>query len=90
MNEDEIRRTEIQRCKLIYTRNTVRRLLKAREADIKASTGIYDEVWCKYKDDLRLLNKLIREYDKFLDDQGVYHSNSHTEEDDNAEQTDQV
>ena len=81
MTQEEIRQTEIQRCKLIYTRNTVRRLLRAREADIKATNGIYDVIWRKYKDDLRLLNKLIREYDKFLDEHKIYHSNSHTDED---------
>lgn len=103
---EEIRFAEIQRNQLIYTRNTIRRLLRARETEIKKTNGVYDEIWRKYKDDLRLTNKLIKDYDKFLDEQGVYHSNSHTEEDlagaekqklssiygevHNAKQTDQV
>lgn len=78
---EEIERAQYQRTHLIYIRATIRRLLKAHVAEIKAGDGIYDEVYCKYKDDLRLTNKLIREYDKFLDEHGVYHSNSHTEED---------
>lgn len=54
---------------------------RAHEQHIKKNNGVYDEVWAKYRDDLRLANKLIRDYDKFLDEQGAYHSNSHTEED---------
>ena len=78
---DEIGFAENQRNRLIFTRNTIRRLLKAREAEIKKTNGVYDETWRKYKDDLRLANKLIKDYDKFLDEQNIYHSNSHCEED---------
>lgn len=84
---EEIRRAENIRNQLIFTRNTIARLKRAHEQEIKKTNGIYDEVWVKYRNDLCLTNKLIREYDKFLYEQGVYHSNSHTEEDDNAEQT---
>lgn len=87
---EEIRRAEDTRNRLIFTRNTIARLKRAREQEIKKTNGVYDEVWGQYRHDLILTNKLIREYDKFLDEQGVYHSNSHTEEDDYAEQTDQV
>ena len=83
---DEIRSIEIQRSKMIFTRNTIRRLLWAHEKEIKERAGVYDELWCKYKADLRLANKLIKDYDRFLDEQSVYHSNSHTEVDDDAEQ----
>ena len=78
---EEIERAQYQRLHLIYTRAIIRRLLKAHVAEIKSGDGIYDEVYLKYKDDLRLANKLIREYDRFLDEYGVYHRNSHTEED---------
>lgn len=71
---DEIRAVEIQRCKMIFTRNTIARLKRAREQEIRKTNGVYDEVWCKYRDDLRLAEKLIKEYDKFLDENGVYHS----------------
>ena len=87
---EEIQRAEDTRNQLIFTRNLIARLKRAREQEIKKTDGVYDAVWLKYRDDLRSINKLIREYDKFLDEQGVYHSNSHTEEYDNAEQADQV
>lgn len=87
---EEIRRVENTRNRLIFSRNTIARLKRAREQEIKKSNEPYDAVWCKYRDDLRLANKLIRDCDKFLDEQGLYHSNSHTEEVHNAEQTDQV
>ena len=73
---EEIRRAEYNRYRLIYTRNTIARLKRAREQEIKKTNGVYDEVWCKYRDDLRLTEKLIRDYDKFLDENGVYHSKS--------------
>ena len=86
---EEIRRAEDTRIRLIFTRNTIARLKRAREQEIKKTNGVYDEIWCQYRNDLRHANKLIREYDKFLDEQGVYHSNSHTEGD-YAEKTDKV
>lgn len=77
---EEIRHVENMRNRLIFTRNTIAHLKRAREQEIKKTNGVYDEIWCKYRDDIRLCNKLIREYDKYLDEQGVYHSNSHTED----------
>ena len=73
---EEIRRAEYNRCRLIFTRNTIARLKRAREQEIKKTNGVYDEVWCKYRHDLRLTEKLIKDYDKFLDENGVYHSKS--------------
>ena len=73
---EEIRRAEYNRSRLIFARNTIARLKRAREQEIKKTNGVYDEVWCKYRDDLRLTEKLIKDYDKFLDENGVYHSKS--------------
>ena len=84
LSPEELRRAEYTRCNLIYSRNTIRNLMRAKEEEIKRTDGVYDEVWCKYRDDLRLATKLIREYDKLLDEQKVYHSNSQIEEGDDA------
>ena len=84
LSPKELRSGEYGRCSLIYSRNTIRNLMRAREEEIKRTDGVYDDIWIKYRDDLRLATKLIREYDKLLDEQGVYHSNSDIREGDDG------
>ena len=72
----EIRAAELARCKMLFTHATIRRLLREKTKAIKAGDGVYDEEWCKLRDDLARCRRLLASYDKFLDEQGVYHSST--------------
>ena len=72
----EIRAAELARCKMLFTFATIRRLKRDKEKRIKEEGECYDEEWCKLRDDLALCRRLIKSYDKFLDEQGVYHSST--------------
>lgn len=72
----EIRACELARCKMLFTHATIRRLLRDKIKAIKAGDGVYDEEYCKLRDDLALCRRLIASYDKYLDEHGIYHSNT--------------